>query len=186
MKTSLGVAIRPKREGRVFEHFIVAGCPPGCKVEESPSTPRSSSSSSTPSSSPSSSLSSSQLPSSSPSGSSPLGQSYTRVTGRPSVLFKFPIEKELINDQTPHFCFPSGIPVVDVDPGESAGGGIGGGSSGGSGIGGSGIEGVFGGLDRLEHPDNSHVFLMTGGETVLYGVCVSRMEFIDVSLNEYT
>ena len=64
-----------------------------------------------------------------------------------------------------NFCFPMGVKVEAVQRTQSASGKM---------------ELLFGQLSRVEQTECTHVFLITGEQHLLYGVCVSQVELLEV------
>jgi hypothetical protein len=172
-----------KREGHLFEHFIVVG-PSALSMEPSSSSASSTStsSSSTSPTDPAGIISSSSSTSPSPSSSSrPRSRllTLTRPTQPPApsspflaaedvrapeLIFKFP-NIPLSSDQVGRFCFPHGVPTKDILASHSMS---------------AENEIVFDSLKRIQSSHFSYVFRITAGDTVLYGVCVRRLEMLEV------
>ncbi len=121
----LGLASKPQKEARVFEHFIIVGCSPDSST------------------------------------------SVEEKNRPPSILFQFPNKPLANKDVVGHFCFPSGIHASEVvqSPSMSSYNSI-----------------IYESLQKLEHSDASYVYMMSGDEEgLLYGICVTRTELLDVS-----
>jgi hypothetical protein len=85
----------------------------------------------------------------------------------PQVIYKYPPDKPLINKMIPHFCFPNGLTTTANQRVNS----------------GSNLNSLlYSPMAQLEEPGNSFVFLLTGEATVYYGICVLKMETLDVRL----
>jgi hypothetical protein len=178
-----------KREGHLFEHFIVVG-PSAVSMDPTSSSSSSSSSSTSTSSSSTSpadpadiiSLASSAT-SLSHSSSSSRPRSRLLTLTRPSqapapaapfvaaqdvrvpeLIFKFP-NIPLPSDQIGHFCFPHGVLTRGILASQSMS---------------AENEIVFDSLKRIQSSPFSYVFRITAGDTVLYGVCVRRLEMLEV------
>lgn len=126
---TLANALRPKRIGKFFEHFIVVG---------------------------------NYFPDIEEFENKNLHLAYLK----PEILFQFPIEenKPLDTQNVAQFCFPqkSLAKIVKRTPCLSGRNEI-----------------LFGQLSKAEETHNSYVILVTGGDQLLYGICVSQLELID-------
>jgi hypothetical protein len=82
----------------------------------------------------------------------------------PELIFKFP-NIPLSSDQVGRFCFPHGVPTKDILASHSMS---------------AENEIVFDSLKRIQSSHFSYVFRISAGDTVLYGVCVRRLEMLEV------
>eukprot|EP01119_Soliformovum_irregulare_P017830 TRINITY_DN5357_c0_g1_i1.p2 TRINITY_DN5357_c0_g1~~TRINITY_DN5357_c0_g1_i1.p2 ORF type:complete len:578 (-),score=183.77 TRINITY_DN5357_c0_g1_i1:70-1803(-) len=123
---ALANAIRPTRDGTLFEHFLVVGLPTDTVSRARPNRPE---------------------------------------KCQPQVLFQYPPneEKPLKHDFVANFCFPRGIEVVCHERTKSAS---------------DQLELMFGQFSKVEGTDSSFIFLISGEENILYGVCVLQPELI--------
>jgi len=93
------------------------------------------------------------------------------VMVEPVLLYQYPSarhtppELQHTLSQIPHFAFPSGVDVRALEPGTSLS---------------HQQEIMFAPLAALERVGASFVFLLSGSHTLLYGICVSKSEFVDV------
>lgn len=82
----------------------------------------------------------------------------------PVVVYKYPVDSALLNDNIPLFCFPEGVRIKKLKRTASN----------------SRINEVrYSGLGVLEDPSRSFTFMLTGLDEVLYGVCVHSEEMCD-------
>lgn len=92
------------------------------------------------------------------------------VMVEPVILYQFPeapVAPELraAVQQLPHFAFPSAVDVRALEPGGSLS---------------HQQEVMFGPLAAFERIGPSFIFLLSGSDTILYGICVAKPEFVDV------
>jgi len=127
---ALANALRPKRNGFLYEQLLVVGLPASIDTSNFNRNPK-----------------------------GPM----TVVS--PEVLYRYP--KEISGsplEYVAHFCFPVGVEVTAVERTKSAS---------------SYNELRFGQLATVEQTQNSFIFLITGQEHLLYGVCVINTELIN-------
>lgn len=88
----------------------------------------------------------------------------------PVILYQFP-DNPVAPDlraaiqQLPNFAFPSAVDVRALEPGGSLS---------------HQQEVMFGPLAAFERIGPSFIFLLSGSDTILYGICVAKPEFVDV------
>jgi hypothetical protein len=88
----------------------------------------------------------------------------------PVILYQFPdapVAPDLraAVQQLPNFAFPSAVDVRALEPGGSLS---------------HQQEVMFGPLAAFERIGPSFIFLLSGSDTILYGICVAKPEFVDV------
>lgn len=92
------------------------------------------------------------------------------VMVEPVILYQYPRappppQLQSAIQQLPHFAFPSAVDVRALEPGGSLS---------------LQQEILFGPLAAFERIGPSFVFLLSGSDTLLYGICVAKPEFVDV------
>ena len=81
----------------------------------------------------------------------------------PEILFQFPNMK-LPNAQLCYFCFPEGVSTVPIEDEQHF------------------EEILIGGPKLLEEKSAPHLFLLTGSDVLLHGICLTKPEILGVRI----
>ena len=83
----------------------------------------------------------------------------------PKILFTYPYQKSVVNShQIPDFCFPTGVTAKVIRRTDS----------------GSSMNQILYGQSYRNNSSQLHIFFLGGeGNKRLYGLCISKMEFVD-------